>query len=70
MAYDWDTKLFINSLDIAISFNVKSFSVAGNTYVFTLPASKIHRGQVIGSVDAKDADQGVNGQVRGHSNNT
>jgi len=37
--------------------------VSGNTYVFTLPASKIHRGQVIGSVDAKDADQGVNGQV-------
>jgi hypothetical protein len=38
--------------------------LAGNTYVFSIPASKVRRGQVVGSVEARDSDQGLNGQVK------
>ena len=39
------------------------FFVPGNTYVFNIPASKLRRGQVVGAVEARDIDQGLNAQV-------
>lgn len=44
------------------NFTIINFDL-GNTYVFTLPANKIHSGVKVGSVVAKDADQGPNGEV-------